>query len=49
MTYEEQKAERMPASTKIALLINPSRQYTRGILSGIAEYARLQGLWTLTA
>jgi len=36
----------MPESTKIALLINPSRQYTRGILSGIAEYARLQGLWT---
>jgi len=36
----------MVESTKIVLLINPSRQYTRGILSGIAEYARLQGLWT---
>jgi len=36
----------MTESTKIVLLINPSRQYTRGILSGIAEYARLQGLWT---
>ncbi len=36
----------MAENTKIALLINPSRQYTRGLLSGIAEYARLQGLWT---
>jgi LacI family transcriptional regulator len=36
----------MAENVKIALLINPSRQYTRGILSGIAEYARLQGLWT---
>ena len=36
----------MPESTKIALLIDPSRQFTRGILSGIAEYARLQGFWT---
>ncbi len=36
----------MPKNIKIALLINPSRWYTRGILGGIAEYARLQGLWT---
>ena len=36
----------MTENTKIALLINPSRQYTRGILSGIAQYAQLQGLWT---
>jgi len=46
VTYEEQGADRMPESTKIALLIDPSRQFTRGILSGIAEYARLQGFWT---
>jgi len=31
---------------KIVLLLNPSRTYTRGLLSGIAKYARLQGLWT---
>lgn len=36
----------MPENTKIVLLINPSRQYTRGILSGLAQYAQLQGLWT---
>ena len=36
----------MAQNRRIVLLINPSRQYTRGILSGIAEYARLQGLWT---
>lgn len=36
----------MPENMKIVLLINPSRQYTRGILRGIAEFARLQGLWT---
>lgn len=36
----------MPENMKIVLLINPSRQYTRGILSGIAEYARFQGSWT---
>ncbi len=36
----------MAENTKIVLLINPSRQYTRGILSGIAQYAQLQGLWT---
>lgn len=36
----------MPENMKIVLLINPSRKYTRGILRGIAEYARLQGLWT---
>jgi LacI family transcriptional regulator len=31
---------------KIVLLLNPSRTYTRGLLSGVAKYARLQGLWT---
>lgn len=31
---------------KIVLLLNPSRTYTRGLLGGIAKYARLQGLWT---
>jgi len=36
----------MAQNRRIVLLINPSRQYTRGVLSGIAEYARLQGLWT---
>jgi LacI family transcriptional regulator len=36
----------MPSTAKIVLLINPSRQYTRGILEGIAEYAHLQGMWT---
>jgi LacI family transcriptional regulator len=36
----------MAEKRKIVLLINPSRQYTHGILSGIAQYARLQGFWT---
>lgn len=31
---------------KIVLLLNPSRIYNRGLLSGIAKYAHLQGLWT---
>ena len=36
----------MEEMRKIVLLLNPSRTYTRGLLSGIAKYARLQGLWT---
>jgi LacI family transcriptional regulator len=36
----------MPAARKVVLLINPSREHTRGILSGIAKYARLHGSWT---
>ena len=36
----------MEQMRKIVLLLNPSRMYTRGLLSGIARYARLQGLWT---
>ena len=35
----------MARDRKIVLLINPSRQYTRGILSGIAQYARFQDSW----
>jgi len=31
---------------KIVLLINPSREHTRGLLNGIAQYARLHGSWT---
>jgi len=30
---------------KVVLLITPSRQYTRGLLRGIAKYSRIQGLW----
>jgi LacI family transcriptional regulator len=30
---------------KVALLINPSRKYTQGILSGIARYSRFRGTW----
>lgn len=37
----------MPAIRKVVLLINPSRRYTRGLLGGIAKYARLSGLWTV--
>jgi LacI family transcriptional regulator len=36
----------MTEMRKIVLLLNPSRMYTRGLLSGIAKYAHLQGLWT---
>lgn len=35
----------MPGMLKIVLLINPSRAYTRGLLHGIAQYARLHGPW----
>jgi len=35
----------MPTIRKVVLLINPSRRYTRGLLGGIAKYARLSGLW----
>lgn len=31
---------------KIVLLINPSREYTRHLLSGFGQYARLHTLWT---
>jgi len=30
---------------KVVLLINPSRKYTQGILSGIAKYSRVRGMW----
>ena len=30
---------------KVVLLINPSRKYTQGILSGIARYSRVRGMW----
>jgi LacI family transcriptional regulator len=36
----------MKEMRNIVLLLNPSRMYTRGLLSGIAKYAHLQGLWT---
>ncbi|MHC4517274.1 MAG: XylR family transcriptional regulator [Planctomycetota bacterium] len=36
----------MPDARKVVLLIDPSREHTRGILSGIAKYARLHGSWT---
>lgn len=35
----------MPRIPKVVLLINPSRAYTRGLLNGIAQYARLHGPW----
>jgi LacI family transcriptional regulator len=35
----------MPKVRKVVLLITPSRQYTRGLLRGIAKYSRIQGLW----
>jgi LacI family transcriptional regulator len=36
----------MADSARIVLLINPSREYTRGLLNGIAQYAHLQASWT---
>jgi len=36
----------MSDARKIVLLINPSREYTRGLLHGIAKYAHLHGGWT---
>jgi len=36
----------MPLVAKIVLLINPSREYTRRLLSGFAQYARLHTSWT---
>ena len=35
----------MPKVRKVVLLITPSREYTRGLLRGIAKYSRTQGLW----
>lgn len=35
----------MPGMLKVVLLIDPSRAYTRGLLNGIAQYARLHGPW----
>ena len=35
----------MPKFFKVVLLINPSRKYTQGILSGIAKYSRVRGMW----
>jgi len=36
----------MPDGARIMLLINPSRGYTRELLSGVAQYAHLQPSWT---
>jgi len=30
---------------KVVLLITPSREYTRGLLRGVAKYSRIQGSW----
>jgi LacI family transcriptional regulator len=35
----------MSEQRHVALLIESSRSYGRGLLRGIAEYARLQGGW----
>lgn len=35
----------MPEMRKVVLLVNPSRRYTSGLLSGIAKFARLRGFW----
>jgi len=35
----------MPKIRKVILLITPSREYTRGLLRGIAKYSHIQGLW----
>jgi LacI family transcriptional regulator len=35
----------MPKIRKVILLITPSRKFTRGLLRGIAKYARIQGVW----
>ena len=35
----------MPKIRKVILLITPSREFTRGLLRGIAKYSRIQGLW----
>ncbi|UCD51060.1 MAG: DNA-binding transcriptional regulator [Phycisphaerales bacterium] len=36
---------KMPDVRKVVLLINPSREHTRGLLNGIAKYARLHSSW----
>ena len=36
---------KVPKVRKVVLLITPSREYTRGLLRGIARYTRTQGLW----
>jgi LacI family transcriptional regulator len=35
----------MKKTRKIVLLLNPARNYTRGLIGGIAKYARLQEQW----
>ena len=42
----EKKRNQRPASLKVALLIESSRIYGRGILRGIAKYAHLRGQWS---
>jgi LacI family transcriptional regulator len=37
----------MPKTRKVVVLINPSREHTRGLLKGIGKYSRIQGFWTL--
>ena len=37
----------MPARPRIALLIESSRAYGRGLLHGIAQYARVHGHWAI--
>jgi LacI family transcriptional regulator len=36
---------KMSKVRKVVLLITPSREYTRGLLRGIAKYSRTQGFW----
>lgn len=35
----------VPTMRKIVLMVNPSRAHTRGLLTGIAKYARIEGHW----
>jgi len=37
----------MADSARIVLLVNPSREYTRGLLRGIPQYVHLRATWTL--
>jgi len=40
------KKKKSPKIKKVALLITPSREHTRGLLNGIIRYARIQGDWS---
>ena len=37
----------MPTRPRVALLVESSRAYGRGLLHGIAEYIRLHGPWSI--